>query len=48
MLKSRVVSAFPLCDQEVLCRNLHSVARSRVEAYRTENDIPVVLEGQPR
>lgn len=34
MLESRVVAAFPLCDQEVLCRHLHQVAREWVDDYR--------------
>ena len=33
MLQSRVVSEFPLCDQEVLCRHLHKVAHDYVDAY---------------
>jgi len=33
MLQSRVISEFPLCDQEVLCRHLHKVAHDYVDAY---------------
>jgi phenylpropionate dioxygenase-like ring-hydroxylating dioxygenase large terminal subunit len=33
MLQSRVVSEFPLCDQEVLCRHLHQVVHDHVAAY---------------
>jgi nitrite reductase/ring-hydroxylating ferredoxin subunit len=33
MLQSRVVTEFPLCDQEVLCRHLHKVAHDYVDAY---------------
>ena len=39
MLQSRVVTEFPLCDQEVLCRHLHKVAHDYVDAYgRVGND----------
>jgi len=34
MLESRVVSAFPLNDQEVLCRHLHKVAAEWVNDYK--------------
>ena len=33
MLESRVVQAFPLCDQEVLCRHLHAMAKQWVDEY---------------
>jgi nitrite reductase/ring-hydroxylating ferredoxin subunit len=33
MLSSRVVTTFPLSDQEVLCRHLHKVAQDYVAAY---------------
>jgi hypothetical protein len=33
MLESRVVNAFPLSDQEVLCRHLHKVAADWVDDY---------------
>ena len=33
MLQSRVITEFPLCDQEVLCRHLHKVAHDYVDAY---------------
>jgi hypothetical protein len=33
MLESRVVSAFPLNDQEILCRHLHKVAADWVDDY---------------
>lgn len=36
MLESRVVTAFPLNDQEVLCRHLHKVAGDWVDDYRRE------------
>ncbi|TDD91811.1 aromatic ring-hydroxylating dioxygenase subunit alpha [Actinomadura darangshiensis] len=36
MLKSRAVTEFPLNDQEILLRNLHKVARDRVEAHRVD------------
>jgi len=40
MLQSRVVTEFPLCDQEVLCRHLHLVAQQYVDAYgRVGKDI---------
>ena len=34
MLESRVVTAFPLNDQEILCRHLHKVAADWVDDYR--------------
>lgn len=34
MLESRVVRSFPLNDQEVLCRHLHTVAREWTDRYR--------------
>ncbi|MBL7492986.1 aromatic ring-hydroxylating dioxygenase subunit alpha [Frankia sp. AgB1.9] len=33
MLASRVVSEFPLCDQEILLRHLHKVVGDRVKEY---------------
>jgi nitrite reductase/ring-hydroxylating ferredoxin subunit len=33
MLQSRVITEFPLCDQEVLCRHLHKVAQDYVASY---------------
>jgi phenylpropionate dioxygenase-like ring-hydroxylating dioxygenase large terminal subunit len=36
MLESRVVKAFPLNDQEILCRHLHKVARDWVDDYTRE------------
>ncbi len=36
MLESRVVSAFPLNDQEILCRHLHKVVGEWVAAYERE------------
>jgi hypothetical protein len=33
MLESRVVTSFPLNDQEILCRHLHKVAADWVEDY---------------
>jgi hypothetical protein len=36
MLESRVVTAFPLNDQEVLCRHLHKVAADWVNDYTRE------------
>ena len=36
MLESRVVTAFPLNDQEVLCRHLHKVAADWVDEYTRE------------
>jgi phenylpropionate dioxygenase-like ring-hydroxylating dioxygenase large terminal subunit len=36
MLESRVVRAFPLNDQEVLCRHLHKVTADWVDAYMSE------------
>ena len=37
MLESRVVTAFPLNDQEILCRHLHKVAADWVDDYTREN-----------
>ncbi|NLU63976.1 aromatic ring-hydroxylating dioxygenase subunit alpha [Rhodococcus sp. HNM0563] len=34
MLETRVVSEFPLCDQEILLRHLHSSAQKIVDEYR--------------
>jgi len=34
MLKSRVVSEFPLCDQEILLRHLHKVTADYVKEHR--------------
>ena len=36
MLEAGVVTDFPLCDQEVLCRHNHKVAADWVEAHRRE------------
>ncbi len=36
MLESRVVTAFPLNDQEILCRHLHKVAADWVDDYKRE------------
>jgi glycine betaine catabolism A len=36
MLESRVVSAFPLNDQEVLCRHLHKVTADWVAEYQKD------------
>ena len=36
MLESRVVTAFPLNDQEILCRHLHKVAADWVADYTRE------------
>ena len=33
MLESRVVTALPLNDQEILCRHLHKVAQDYVASY---------------
>jgi hypothetical protein len=42
MLESRAQGTFPLCDQEVLCRHLHQVAREWVDDYQRErSDVPV-------
>jgi phenylpropionate dioxygenase-like ring-hydroxylating dioxygenase large terminal subunit len=37
MLESRVVDGFPLGDQEVLCRHLHTVVANWVDDYRHEH-----------
>jgi hypothetical protein len=36
MLESRVVTAFPLNDQEILCRHLHKVAADWISDYERE------------
>jgi hypothetical protein len=36
MLESRVIKAFPLNDQEILCRHLHKVAGDWVADYKRE------------
>jgi phenylpropionate dioxygenase-like ring-hydroxylating dioxygenase large terminal subunit len=36
MLESRVIDAFPLNDQEILCRHLHKVAADWVDDYRRD------------
>ena len=36
MLESRVIKAFPLNDQEILCRHLHKVAADWVDDYKRE------------
>jgi phenylpropionate dioxygenase-like ring-hydroxylating dioxygenase large terminal subunit len=41
MLESRVVSTFPLCDQEVLCRHLHQVAKEWVDEYQHNSEVRV-------
>jgi phenylpropionate dioxygenase-like ring-hydroxylating dioxygenase large terminal subunit len=43
MLESGVVREFPLCDQELLVRNLHHVVREQVNAYRAERDVAVTV-----
>jgi hypothetical protein len=35
MLESRVVTAFPLNDQEILCRHLHKVAADWIDDYES-------------
>jgi nitrite reductase/ring-hydroxylating ferredoxin subunit len=37
MLESRVIDAFPLNDQEILCRHLHKVAADWVDDYRRDH-----------
>jgi hypothetical protein len=34
MLESRVVDRFPLCDQEVMLRHLHTTARRYVDEHQ--------------
>jgi Rieske 2Fe-2S family protein len=36
MLESRVLTSFPLSDQEVLCRHLHQVVHEFVDEYQAE------------
>ena len=40
MLESRVVTSFPLNDQEILCRHLHKVAADWVDDYKRERAEP--------
>ena len=35
-LESRVVTSFPLGDQEFMCRHLHKVVADWVDVYRRE------------
>jgi hypothetical protein len=37
MLETRVVTEFPLNDQEILCRHLHKVAADWVDDYTREH-----------
>jgi hypothetical protein len=39
MLKSRAVTEFPLCDQEILLRHLHKTAWDYVNAYKKEKGL---------
>jgi hypothetical protein len=39
MLESRVVTEFPLNDQEILCRHLHKVAAEWVDDYKRERAV---------
>jgi phenylpropionate dioxygenase-like ring-hydroxylating dioxygenase large terminal subunit len=42
MLESGVVDAFPLCDQEIMLRHLHTTARRYVDDYQSgRSDTPV-------
>jgi len=43
MIESAVVREFPLCDQEILVRNLHHAVREDVNAYRAERDVAVTV-----
>jgi hypothetical protein len=36
MINTRVVTEFPLCDQEILLRHLHKTARDYVNMYKQE------------
>jgi hypothetical protein len=38
MLESRVVTAFPLNDQEILCRHLHKVAADWIDDYQRQRE----------
>ncbi|MBW8710874.1 MAG: aromatic ring-hydroxylating dioxygenase subunit alpha, partial [Mycobacterium sp.] len=37
MIGTKVVTDFPLCDQEILLRHLHKTAGDYVEKYKKEN-----------
>ena len=37
MIGTRVVTDFPLCDQEILLRHLHKTAHDYVNAYKAAN-----------
>jgi hypothetical protein len=42
MLETRVVDAFPLCDQEVMLRHLHATAKKYVDDHESGRvDTPV-------
>ncbi|MDH4171879.1 MAG: aromatic ring-hydroxylating dioxygenase subunit alpha, partial [Acidimicrobiia bacterium] len=43
MLQSGVVREFPLCDQEILCRNLHHAVGEQVAALRADRDVVVSI-----
>jgi hypothetical protein len=45
MLESRVVTEFPLNDQEVLLRHLHKTARDYVDAYKQQLDSAGIKAG---
>jgi hypothetical protein len=34
MINTRVVTDFPLCDQEILLRHLHKTAADKVNEYK--------------
>lgn len=42
-LKSRAATEFPLCDQEILPRNLHKTVADRVRAHRTAIETAVAV-----
>ena len=48
MLKSRVVTTFPLNDQEVLCRHLHKVTADWIADYQERiESFPVLSQATP-
>ena len=46
MLQTRVKTEFPLCDEEVLVRNIHRTSQEAVEQYRRERAATGSTEGR--
>jgi hypothetical protein len=43
MIESRAVTSFPLNDQEVLLRHLHTTARQHVTDHQAKLETPVSI-----